>query len=105
MKHLKDYVVVSGQEYYVSTSRTFDVGLETMVFRSKDKYVADWTEEYYKHYRTESEAIEGHNYIVSNLEKCLEEGKSQDWQVETGINPFDEEYICKLLEEIEKEGK
>ena len=25
MKHLKDYVVVNGQEYYVSTKNTFDV--------------------------------------------------------------------------------
>lgn len=79
MKHLKDYITVNGQEYYVSTKNTFDVGFETMVFKSKDKYVVDWIEEYYKHYAAKGEAIKGHNYIVNNLEKCLEEGNAQDW--------------------------
>ena len=48
MKHLKDYVVVNGQEYYVSTKNTFDVGFETMVFESRNKYVTDWSEKFFK---------------------------------------------------------
>lgn len=103
MKHLKDYITVNGQEYYVSTKNTFDVGFETMVFKSKDKCVVDWVEEYYKHYAAEGEAIKGHNYIVNNLEKCLEEGNAQDWQSKTEIDVLDEEYILKLLKEIKGE--
>lgn len=103
MKHLKAYITVNGQEYYVSTKNTFDVGFETMVFESKDKCVVDWIEEYYKHYATEGEAIKGHNYIVNNLEKCLKEGNAQDWQSKTEIDVLDEEYILKLLKEIERE--
>lgn len=102
MEHLKDYIAVNGQEYYVSTKNTFDVGFETMVFKSKDKYVVDWIEEYYKHYASEGEAIKGHNYIVDNLEKCLEEGNAQDWQSKTEIDVLYEEYILKLLKEIER---
>ena len=102
MKHLKDYIAVNGQEYYVSTKNTFDVGFETMVFKSKDKCVVDWIEEYYKHYASEGEAIKGHNYIVDNLEKCLEEGNAQDWQSKTEIDVLYEEYILKLLKEIER---
>ena len=102
MKYLKDYITVNGQEYYVSTKNTFDVGFETMVFKSKDKYVVDWIEEYYKHYASEGEAIKGHNYIVDNLEKCLEEGNAQDWQSKTEIDVLYEEYILKLLKEIER---
>ena len=83
MKHLKDYVIVNGQEYYVSTKNTFDVGFETMVFESKDKYVTDWSEKFFKLYNTKEEAIEGHSYTINNLEKCLEEGKNQDWVKET----------------------
>ena len=105
MEHLKDYVIVNGQEYYVSTKNTFDVGFETMVFKSKDKCVVDWIEEYYKHYAAEGEAIKGHNYIVNNLEKCLEEGKTQDWAKETDVSHFNWKSIEKLFERLaEKEG-
>ena len=103
MEHLKSYVTLKDQEYYVSTKNTFDVGFETMVFKSKDNYVTSWTEEFYKHYTTKEDAIKGHNYIVNNLEKCLEEGNAQDWQSKTEIDVLDEEYILKLLKEIEKE--
>ena len=72
MKHLKDYVVANGQEYYVSTKNTFDVGFETMVFESQNKYVTDWSEKFFKLYNTKEEAIEGHSYTINNLEKCLE---------------------------------
>lgn len=105
MEHLKDYITVNSQEYYVSTKNTFDVGFETMVFKSKDKYVVDWIEEYYKHYAAEGEAIKGHNYVVNNLEKCLKEGENQNWANETGINPFGLGYILSFFNSEEKEGK
>ena len=105
MKHLKDYVVVNGQEYYVSTKNTFDVGFETMVFESKDKYVTDWSEKFFKLYNTKEEAIEGHSYTINNLEKCLEEGKTQDWVKETDVSYFNWKSIEKLFERLaEKEG-
>lgn len=105
MKHLKDYVVVNGQEYYVSTKNTFDVGFETMVFESKDKYVTDWSEKFFKLYNTKEEAIEGHGYTINNLEKCLEEGKNQDWAKETDVSHFNWKSIERLFERLaEKEG-
>ena len=105
MKHLKDYVVVNGQEYYVSTSNTFDVGFETMVFESKDKYVTDWSEKFFKLYNTKEEAIEGHSYTINNLEKCLEEGKNQDWVKETDVSHFNWKSIERFFERLaEKEG-
>ena len=105
MKHLKDYVVVNGQEYYVSTKNTFDVGFETMVFESKDKYVTSWTDCYYRHYNEEQDAIVGHRDVIDNLEKCLKEGKNQSWIKDTLLNPYDlDEYILGLLNLIEKEG-
>ena len=105
MKHLKDYVVVNGQEYYVSTKNTFDVGFETMVVECKDKYVTDWSEKFFKLYNTKEEAIEGHSYTINNLEKCLEEGKNQDWAKETDVSHFNWKSIEKLFERLaEKEG-
>ena len=105
MKHLKDYVVVNGQEYYVSTKNTFDVGFETMVFESKDKYVTSWIDCYYRHYNKVQDAIVGHRDVIDNLEKCLKEGKKQSWMKDTLLNPYDlDEYISGLLNLIEKEG-
>ena len=105
MKHLKDYVVVNGQEYYVSTKNTFDVGFETMVFESQNKYVTDWSEKFFKLYNTKEEAIEGHSYTINNLEKCLEEGKNQDWAKETDVSHFNWKSIERLFERLaEKEG-
>ena len=105
MKHLKSYVTLKDQEYYISTKNTFDVGFETMVFKSKDNYVTSWIEEFYKHYTTKEDAIKGHDYVVNNLEKCLKEGENQNWANETGINPFDLEHILKFLNSAEREGK
>ena len=106
MEHLKSYVVANNQEYYISTNNTPDVGFETMVFESKDKYVTNWREKFFKHYNTREEAIEGHNYIINNLEKCLEEGKTQDWVKETNVSYFDWKSIERLFERLaEKEGK
>lgn len=106
MEHLKSYVVANNQEYYISTNNTPDVGFETMVFESKDKYVTNWREKFFKHYNTREEAIEGHNYIINNLEKCLEEGKTQDWVKEANISHFNWKSIERLFERLaEKEGK
>ena len=105
MKHLKDYVVVNGQEYYVSTKNTFDVGFETMVFESQNKYVTSWIDCYYRHYNKVQDAIVGHRDVIDNLEKCLKEGKKQSWMKDTLLNPYDlDEYILGLLNLIEKEG-
>ena len=105
MKHLKDYIVVNGQEYYVSTKNTFDVGFETMVFESQNKYVTDWSEKFFKLYNTKEEAIEGHSYTINNLKKCLEEGKNQDWAKETNVSHFNWKSIERLFERLaEKEG-
>ena len=106
MEHLKSYVVANDQEYYISTNNTPDVGFETMVFESKDKYVTNWREKFFKHYNTREEAIEGHNYIINNLEKCLEEGKTQDWVKETNVSHFNWKSIERLFERLaEREGK
>lgn len=106
MEHLKSYVVANNQEYYISTNNTPDVGFETMVFESKDKYVTNWREKFFKHYNTREEAIEGHSYTINNLEKCLEEGKTQDWVKETNVSYFNWKSIERLFERLaEREGK
>lgn len=106
MEHLKSYVVANNQEYYISTNNTPDVGFETMVFESKDKYVTNWREKFFKHYNTKEEAIEGHSYTINNLEKCLEEGKTQDWVKETNVSHFNWKSIERLFERLaEREGK
>lgn len=106
MEHLKSYVVANNQEYYISTNNTPDVGFETMVFESKDKYVTNWRENFFKHYNTREEAIEGHSYTINNLEKCLEEGKTQDWVKETNVSYFNWKSIERLFERLaEREGK
>lgn len=106
MEHLKSYVVANNQEYYISTNNTPDVGFETMVFESKDKYVTNWREKFFKHYNTKEEAIEGHSYTINNLEKCLEEGKTQDWVKETNVSYFNWKSIERLFERLaEREGK
>lgn len=71
MKHLKDFVIVNGQEYLVSTTFTMDRGLETMVFKSKDGEVIDWIEEYARYYDTIDESIKGHEDIVKYLRLYL----------------------------------
>ena len=106
MEHLKSYVVANNQDYYISTNNTPDVGFETMVFESKDKYVTNWREKFFKHYNTKEEAIEGHSYTINNLEKCLEEGKTQDWVKETNVSHFNWKSIERLFERLaEREGK
>ncbi len=106
MEHLKSYVIANNQEYYISTNNTPDVGFETMVFESKDKYVTNWREKFFKHYNTKEEAIEGHSYTINNLEKCLEEGKTQDWVKETNVSHFNWKSIERLFERLaEREGK
>lgn len=106
MEHLKSYVVANDQEYYISTNNTPDVGFETMVFKSENKCVTDWSEKFFKLYNTKEEAIEGHSYTINNLEKCLEEGKTQDWVKETNVSHFNWKSIEKLFERLaEKEGK
>ena len=106
MEHLKSYVVANDQEYYISTNNTLDVGFETMVFKSENKCVTDWSEKFFKLYNTKEEAIEGHSYTINNLEKCLEEGKTQDWVKETNVSYFNWKSIERLFERLaEKEGK
>ena len=106
MEHLKSYVVANDQEYYISTNNTPDVGFETMVFKSENKCVTDWSEKFFKLYNAKEEAIEGHSYTINNLEKCLEEGKTQDWVKETNVSHFNWKIIERLFERLaEKEGK
>ena len=105
MEHLKSYVVANDQEYYISTNNTPDVGFETMVFKSENKCVTDWSEKFFKLYNTKEEAIEGHSYAINNLEKCLEEGKTQDWVKETNVSHFNWKSIERLFERLaEREG-
>ena len=103
MEHLKSYVVANDQEYYISTNNTPDVEFETMVFKSENKCVTNWREKFFKHYNTREEAIEGHNYIINNLEKCLEEGETQDWVKETITNHMSMKDIVELFEEISRD--
>ena len=103
MEHLKSYVVANDQEYYISTNNTPDVGFETMVFKSENKCVTDWSEKFFKLYNTKEEAIEGHSYTINNLEKCLEEGKTQDWVKETITNHMSMKDIVELFEEISRD--
>ena len=71
MKQLINFVVVNGQEYMVSTTDTFDAGLETMVFESHNQKVINWFDVYVNHYNTVDEAVKGHEDTVKNLEKYL----------------------------------
>ena len=80
MIRLKDYISLNGKEYFVSTKNTFDVGLETMVFESSNKEVVRWTSLYYRHYKDEEEAYQGHFDVINNLELYLQEGKNQKIQ-------------------------
>ena len=105
MEHLKDYITVNNQQYYISTSNTIDLGLETMVFKSENNRVINWKELFYRYYKAEDEAINGHNYVINNLEKCLKEGKTQNWAKDTGFNPFNINFIKSMIERIEKESK
>ena len=100
MKHLVDFVVVDNQEYYISTNNTFDVGLETMVFESKDRKVTSWNEVYFRHYKNENEAIEGHKDISLNLNKYIEEGKEKSWEETTGIDPIDPLHCLNIAKMI-----
>ena len=71
MKQLINFVEVSGKEYMVSTTDTFDMGLETMVFESRNGKVTKWFDLYVNHYDTIDEAIKGHEEVVENLEKYI----------------------------------
>lgn len=74
MKHLMDYVDLNGRTYYISTVDAFDRGLETMVFECEfgTKQIKNWGDLYDNRYNTIVEATRGHDYVVNNLEKCLE---------------------------------
>lgn len=67
MKHLTNDVKFEGRKYYVSTNNTFDVGLETMVFKYDENDKIDFSGVYTEHYRTEDEAKKGHKRICKNL--------------------------------------
>ena len=105
MEHLKDYITINNQQYYISTNNSFDLGLETMIFKSENNCVISWKELFYKHYKTEKEAINGHNYVINNLEKCLKEGETQDLVKDIGINFYDINLIESMIKRIEKESK
>ena len=103
---LKDYIRLKDKEYYVSTTNTFDVGLETMVFESKNQTVVNWKELYYRHYNTIDEAIKGHKDIIENLEGLLEKGNQETWGDKFGFNPNSlEEFLNFISSKLEKEGK
>ncbi len=71
MGHLKDFVMIDDKQYMISTTNTFDAGLETMVFECKRFVVINWCDLYVRHYETWQEAIDGHQEIFENLEKYL----------------------------------
>ena len=84
MEHLKDYIAVNGQEYYVSTKNTFDVGFETMVFKSENKCVTDWSEKFFKLYNTKEEAEKKAKFnSVILMPHFLKESKK--WENKIGI--------------------
>ena len=102
---LKDYISLNDKEYYVSTTDTFDVGLETMVFESKNQTVVNWKDLYYRHYNTIDEAIKGHKDIVDNLETILNEGNQETWGEKFGFNPNSlEEFLNFISSKLEKEN-
>ena len=103
---LKDYISLNDKEYYISTTNTFDVGLETMVFESKNQSVVNWKDLYYRHYNTIDEAIKGHKDIVDNLEAVLNEGNQETWDEKFGFNPNSlKEFLSFMSNKLEKEGK
>ena len=71
MKQLITFVELEGKEYLVSTTNTFDMGLETMVFESCNQRVINWFDLYVRHYDTVEEATEGHNEIVENIKNYI----------------------------------
>lgn len=86
MKHLRNFIVLDNEEYYISTKRTFDAKFETMVFKSENNYVVSWDDLYFKHYKNKEKAIKGHEYVVNNLGKCLKKRKTQLWIEATRMN-------------------
>ena len=78
LQNLKDIVTTASGTYYVSTSDTYDMGLETMIFKCKvpiPKEFDDieWSGVYIEHHRTIKHAIERHNEIKNNIEKYINE--------------------------------
>ena len=103
---LKDYISLNDKEYYVSTTNTFDVGLETMVFESKNQTVVGCKELYYSHYYTIDEAIKGHKDIIENLEELLEKGNQETWGDKFSFNLNSlKESLNFMSNKLEKEGK
>lgn len=69
---LKDFIITGDREYCVSTVYLFvkhygNTWYETMIFKAKDKNIINYTELFCKRYETETEAISGHDDIVSLL--------------------------------------
>lgn len=72
--HRRGLVQTSDGKYYiVDTNDTYDVGMETMVFRGRENsiYVESWADLYKRQYEDVESAIRGHDEIVNNLEKYL----------------------------------
>ena len=72
MEQIINYITIGDNQYMVSTTDTFDAGLETMVFECRNFKVTNWFDLYVRHYDTYQEAIDGHHDIVENLEKYLQ---------------------------------
>ena len=70
-KHVYNFVVVNGKEYYVSTNLTFDRGWETMVFHSENQKVTDWMEVFALYHESEEEAYKTHEEVVEKLHLYL----------------------------------
>lgn len=75
------FVKTKSDLFYISTKHAPDSGLETMVFKTKQKNIqsVDFDVEVYgRFYNTIAEAEAGHIDICNNLEKILEDLAEQE---------------------------
>lgn len=81
MEHLKSLINHDGIPYYISTTKTPDHGLETMIFicRHKVKTIEElenddviWSDLYVERYSSFEDAERRHNEICNNIGKYLE---------------------------------
>ena len=73
MKEIREqaYINIGEEQYFVSTVNIGDMYYETMIFGSTDEEVNYSSEHYCESYKTEEEALKGHQRIIENIQGYL----------------------------------
>ena len=78
MKEIREqtFIIIEDKQYFISTVNIADMYYETMIFGTVDEEV-DYSDEYYREtYKTEEEALKGHNRIIENIRRYMKNYKS-----------------------------